>query len=592
MIARIDRDLPLSATTAPPGVVGDAESYLTLAVTAGQGPYLLEGEHVVVQGRERTGPASVHIEGRTVVDELDADVGVGVHALVAPSVIRRERIGAIGSVVETVMALPTLPMAAFQWSVPAGVDLTFTVLPGEDEIRYRVGGPSLRAEPREVDRGVEVLIHPEPESWTVVERPQGGLQVHARVAAPGPVTLLVSAGTPQITARALNAGRHLSAHALRAATDEDPSNVDAVLPYTGVQEIDLGVGWATVRLRGALARGTLDADEDWFWSGIGALASGDPKGALRSATVLRNTPSVSISGLPGAPGPALATLLTGRATLLSGDEAESRRALDLLRSMDVDEIRRGAGPAEWAWWSLALSTLADALRYAASQEEIQALRSAAARPAGRAGRELPMVGHGPKVGSPPWLHALLRGSGLPVGGGDGSPAALAPWAALASGDVDGGYGAWRSAIGLGLSGGGIPRGSWTPTGTGAASVISTFAFGLLGLEPDAPSGRIRVAPALPGHLSAFRVRGIRVGDARLELAYEKDGGVHRFRLEAYQGRVPPMVILEPLLPCAGVAAVRMDGSAAELTHVPDGERTRVRIQVPVDGIRVLEVEET
>ena len=63
--------------------------------------------------------------------------------------------------------------------------------------------------------------------------------------------------------------------------------------------------------------------------------------------------------------------------------------------------------------------------------------------------------------------------------------------------------------------------------------------------------RIRIAPALPSHLKEFRVRGIRVGDASLELAYGRAGPVHSFRLDAMDGRVPPMVVLEPSLPLAG-----------------------------------------
>jgi hypothetical protein len=125
-------------------------------------------------------------------------------------------------------------------------------------------------------------------------------------------------------------------------------------------------------------------------------------------------------------------------------------------------------------------------------------------------------------------------------------------------------------------------------------VLATFAFGLLGLEPDAPSGRIRVAPVLPAHLRDFRVQGIRVGDARLELSYRRERGVHRFLLDATDGRVPPMVVLEPSLPFRDLGAVRVDGAAAELTselHGPGGARTRLRIQIPVDGLRLLEIEE-
>jgi len=364
-----------------------------------------------------------------------------------------------------------------------------------------------------------------------------------------------------------------------------------------VAELDQAVGWATVRLSGALRRGDPVGPDDWFWAGVGALASGDAPGALLAADRVRETAEVSLRPGAPAPGPALSAFLAARATLLSGDEAPAQRTLASLGPAALEDARSASDPRAWAWWSLALTTLADALRFGAADDEIQALRDLALRPAGRAGRgrPLPMVGTAaPDPGSAPWLRALLRGDGLtPRGEGDAHAAtsALTPWGALASGDVDGGYSAWRTTLARGLAGAWGARGRWDPPGRGGASVLATLAFGLLGLEPDAPSGRIRVAPALPVHLRDFRVRGIRVGGARLELAYGREGPVHRFHLNALDGRVPPMVILEPSLAMTAVGAVRVDGAPAELTGSPAGARTRFRVQIPVDGPRLLEIEE-
>jgi hypothetical protein len=577
--------------------VGDADSALTLAGQARARPYLLEGERVAIRGTERGGAAAVHIDGNRVVEALRSDAGMGVNVVVSPSLLRRECVGDRGTVLETVLALPTLPMAAFEWNRGDDLAVSFSVLPGQDEVRYNARGRTLRAEPSDPDLGVEVLIHPEPESWQIVEGVGGGILVHVRVHARGPVTLLVTSGAPEVTARSLEAGRHLEAHALRSATDQDPSNVAGLLPRTGVAEVDQGVGWATVRQAGELHRREPPAPGDWFWAGVGALASGDATGALLAAERVGDERGVSVWGGAAAPGPALSTFLTARATLLSRDEAPARHAMDSLSASALAETRRGCDPASWAWWTLALTTLADALRYAAPEAEVQALREAAAGPAGRTPRALPMVGEGPEPGSAPWLGALLRGEGLARGGdargGTAGAPSLSAWRALASGDVEGGYAAWRSLLGEGLGGTEGPRGSWTPPGRGASSVIATLAFGLLGLEPDAPSGRIRIAPAVPAHLRDFRVRGIRVGDARLELAYTREGSVHRFRLSVLDGRVPPMVVLEPSLPLAALGAVRVDGAPAGLNHEshgPDGSRTRLRLQIPVDGPRLLEIE--
>lgn len=601
MTVRIDTEIALYSPTAPPGAVGDADSHLSLAGQARPDPYHLEGARVVVRGSERAGVASVVIDGATAVEDLVADAGLGVNVVVAPALVRRECVGARGNVMETALALPTLPMAAFQWSTETGLEMSFTVLPDHDDLRYHLGARTLRAEFLDPSQGVDVLIHPEPEEWRVVEGPDGGLHVHVVVTAPGPVTLLVASGAPGTTARALDAGRHLAAHATRSATDHDPTNVEALLPVTGVAEIDGGVGWATVRLGGVLLRGDPRDHADWFWTGVGALASGDEAGALQAADRLRGPPTVSVWGTPKAAGPALATFLTARATLLSGNEAPAQRALEHLGPEGLEDIRAASDPDAWAWWALALTSLADALRYGASEAEVQALRDLAATPAGRPSRVLPMAGSGPRPGSAPWLRALLRGEGLagtgPVHEGTTAEDPLTAWITLAAGDVEGGYGAWRAILTHGLSGIHGPRGSWRPPAGGAAGAVSTLAFGLLGLEPDAPSGRIRVAPVLPAHMKQFRVRGIRVGDARLELSYQRADGTHRFHLNALDGRVPPMVILEPSLPIAGLLAVRVDGAPAEITsepHAPGGAapaRTRLRVQIPLDGPRVLEVDE-
>ncbi|HSG09696.1 MAG TPA: hypothetical protein VLA36_15145 [Longimicrobiales bacterium] len=593
MTVRIDANLPLSSPTAPPGPVGDADSPLALAGQARPEPYLLEGERTVVRGVERGGVAAVDVDGRRIVEALRSDAGLGVNVVVSPTLIRRECVGSRGTTLQTVLALPTLPLAAFQWSRGEGLEVAFLALPGQKEIRYHAMGSTLRAEPPDPDFGVEVLIHPSPERWTVVEGVDGGIQVQAQVSESGPVTLLVASGSPTMASRALEAGRHLAAHALRSATDQDPDNVDRLLPLTGVPELDQGVGWATLRLAGALRREEMIRPDDWFWAGVGALASGDAPGALLAARRVRDGSSALWDGAAAAPGAALATFLTARATLLSGKEEGASETLASLSPARLEDIRLRADPSAWAWWTLALTALADALRYAASEEDIQGLRSSAARPAGRTPRVLPMVGNRPGIGSARWLRALLRGERPDGGGGHGAADGhhLAAWTMLASGDVEGGYAAWRATLRQGLNGEAGPRGSWSPPGKGAASVVATLAFGLLGLEPDAPSGRIRVAPVLPSHLNHFRVRGIRVGEARLDLSYRREGRVHRFQLDPTVGRVPPMVVLEPSLPFPVSGSVRIDGARAELTQAPEGRRTRLSVQIPVDGPRILEIEE-
>lgn len=149
---------------------------------------------------------------------------------------------------------------------------------------------------------------------------------------------------------------------------------------------------------------------------------------------------------------------------------------------------------------------------------------------------------------------------------------------------------------MGLTGASGGRGLWDPPepvpGAPAQSglLLAGLAHGLLGLAPDAPSGRIRVAPTLPAHVTRFQVREIRLGEARFTMRYEREGRTHRLGFTPTRGRVPPMLILEPSFPVPSVEATRVDGDAAELDTTPAGGRTRVRIQIPLDGPRVLEVD--
>jgi hypothetical protein len=125
-------------------------------------------------------------------------------------------------------------------------------------------------------------------------------------------------------------------------------------------------------------------------------------------------------------------------------------------------------------------------------------------------------------------------------------------------------------------------------------LLCGLAHGLLGLAPDAPSGRIRIAPSFPTHLSAFHARGIRVGEAELDLRYEREGRTHRLRLEPTRGRVPVTVVLEPSVPGATPGATpgeaRVDGVRAELEATAAGARTRFSVQLVLDAPRTVELD--
>jgi glycogen debranching enzyme len=69
-------------------------------------------------------------------------------------------------------------------------------------------------------------------------------------------------------------------------------------------------------------------------------------------------------------------------------------------------------------------------------------------------------------------------------------------------------------------------GANVPQAWAAASVFS-FLQALLGIEPDAPNGVLRVAPALPAWLPEVTLRELRLGAARFDLQFTREGEVTR-----------------------------------------------------------------
>jgi hypothetical protein len=119
-------------------------------------------------------------------------------------------------------------------------------------------------------------------------------------------------------------------------------------------------------------------------------------------------------------------------------------------------------------------------------------------------------------------------------------------------------------------------------------VIGGVAYGMLGIEADAPRGRLRLRPQLPEDWDRATVQHLRVGDAEVALSWGVSEGVHRFDMEQLGGAVPLRLVFEPALPGA-VAAVRVDGAHASLALRPSGERTLVPVQLVLDQLRRVEI---
>src|SRR5690606_20490288 len=80
----------------------------------------------------------------------------------------------------------------------------------------------------------------------------------------------------------------------------------------------------------------------------------------------------------------------------------------------------------------------------------------------------------------------------------------------------------RGITGKGLRNGAGPLGAWDDPGrAGAVPAAALLVLALLrevvGARPDAPVGRLVLAPSLPPHVRSFQVRGLPAGGGRVDL---------------------------------------------------------------------------
>jgi hypothetical protein len=534
----------------------------------GGGTTLAEGRRAFARATDDG--IAIHVDGRVLATGVEPGAGSVANTLVAPGLVRREWVGPTGTFTESVLVAPTLPLVCVQWDGPslpaprvslaedpaAGPESDGSILLPLDDGRLAV----IVASPR------SCALRPSgPSGACALEPPREG----------GPLSLLVAAGTPAEVRASLRAAAHLAGHALRAGAAPD----EGLVLHTGVDDLDDAVTWARSRTTTrcfALAASLPSASPPSRSSrrgvllhALSALAAGDTDAARALHAALPE-------------GGAEKALTAARIAAVTGDQGPALAAARSLGPTLTDDDA----------WAVALPALADALRYAAPDDELVRLRRL--RPAS-SGRPLPMTGAG--------------GRRLPMAGGPVGPGASrdgdAPFdlASLVAGEVppfprdpEAGWASWRARLAGGLDRGPDGPATWDPPvvagrsfTTDAARVVLELAHGILGIVPDAPVGRIRVAPRLPKHVRSFEVRGIAVGDARLTLSCERTKDLDRFRVEPEAGSVPPLLVLEPLVE-GEVRRMRVDGADAPLERRASGPRTVVPVQLPVDDVRILEIE--
>lgn len=601
---------------------------LAIAIPAGPHRLLVDGERVTAVGSHRGPLERVLIDGVTIAEDVDGDAGAVANAVSSPGLARRERIGR-GSTLETILAAPTLPLLVVQWSsatgrAPASVTAGLT---GPGGARYRIGARSVVLD-FDDGRRTALAVSPAPERISVeAGASPTALRLVITPAPEGPATLLLAAGSPGQVAGALAGAAHLGAHALRAREGRSDDGLELL---TGVSEIDDGFRWVRWRLAAALARAA-GADGDGrrsaLWAGLAAVDVGDRPAAVRAHRMLQEA------------APVWAAFVAAGLSTTFAEVGPALESADALLDARAGRSARAAaragetGPEPPGARATALESLALALHDAAPPDRIAALEAAAresrlvtaaGRGEGRvvagggSARDAPSTAHaapgapgapggarrlpmaGPRQAAPTlaaWLSSLLAGEpgSPPPSGSSPSEEALCALASLFRAEPDAAWREWRLAVASGLAAGPSGPGTWDAVGGAdglvaplTSSLLVGVARGLLGLAADAHTGRLRLAPRLPSHLTRLHVRGITLGSARLGLTCEREGSVTRFVLEPESASVPPMVVFEPAV-AGRVRSVRVDGAPAELETRTAAGRTVIPVQIPVDATRTVEV---
>ncbi len=123
----------------------------------------------------------------------------------------------------------------------------------------------------------------------------------------------------------------------------------------------------------------------------------------------------------------------------------------------------------------------------------------------------------------------------------------------------------------------------------SSMLVTPLLAGLLGWDPDAPNARATLAPQLPPQWPRLSVRGLRVGQSRLDVTIQRQSGRLQFDL-APSG--PPFELR------LRETALRLNGARRQVVVT---DRGRIAVEAPTvtrthgqssRGLRVLDVRET
>jgi hypothetical protein len=117
-------------------------------------------------------------------------------------------------------------------------------------------------------------------------------------------------------------------------------------------------------------------------------------------------------------------------------------------------------------------------------------------------------------------------------------------------------------------------------------VITPFVRGLLGVIADAPKLRLQLTPRIPASWDALHVENLRIGTARIGMAYKRRGYHHQRYEFTLDGGEPLTIDFTPSLPHnARVTNLTIDGTTTKCSP----QTPNCRIEVRLRRITVIEV---
>ena len=570
-------------------------------------PVVCAGRRCLVRASALHGVLVADADGAPLAGRVHLKAATAANGLATPRSLTRELVGAAGSTRETLLVPERLPGFVLQWQGWApdegwhlGVEL-FT----DPRTRVRIDGPTLRIAD-EAGAGLVLYLASastsagdaarQADSWRVIEGPGGAGQVTAQVhcTAEAPATLLVHAISDGDRLPSLAALGAVVAHRVR--DDLEPDEAAGLQLSSGIADLDRGVAWARAALRALVEETSAGAE-------VRVLAphvEGDESGRLAMGALAAGEWEVAQAALQSPALRSAGSMTARQALALAAWVAWTAQPHLLVQHADA--IAQAA-EVPGTFSANDLQRLIEAAEAAAADDLLARLRALpASKPASAPDSGPPSVPESPvSQNTPPSqptarrLPTISSAAATSTSASSGVPAFVAT-----SPDATSDWVALRTALSV------LVRQGGPPEGFEAAEQLEVLVRWVLGVEPDAAYGRLRLAPQLPAHLTSFQFSGLRVGDATVGAALSRHSGVPtgpkddaegglevvEWRLRQTAGGAPITWIFEPTLPLQSVEHVSVDGQPAELDVSPTPGGLRVKVQVPAERERVVRVEGT